>query len=767
MIRLLACFAFLIQIVNDLVDASNTWCDPKLKSNYLQFLSPHLSQPALQLLGCHLSWRSFKTSRLWRLNHETVTKFEPKCGRPALDERVFNAVYDHLFENSRVAANRISIKHSTPFRHLSDSISQLYLAFNDKNHIPSNLHCSESTFRGYVKEMQIFTDPSRDSDMCNHCQNFRRLRKRITALNRSYLAAKAAAELAAAAAQNAADAADESDGSACSSDFISDDHAVDEESALSSSFHSSSESSVSSVSSIDEFVDDDDSDDDSDDDDIDIRARGTPHKKGRGPPSRAVEAGDDEKHANISIPRQGQPNITDEDAVAIAKIQQFDTIALKRFVRGHDDLTAEMKSSWIGFLTEYETLSVHRHCVKKVNRLYFDQMTKTPAQTLILTMDFKQNLVIGNKQIEVSSDFRKNKARTVLGFYACTSTERKYIDYVSDVKSHTGFFVKQCLRDLFHRDWFVAWIKRDNIHTLLTWADNAGHFKTHSMLYMIMYELLYELGLFRRVRCAFFVEYHGKSLVDGHFGLITKLYNWYCSTHEDGIHTTAKLCEVIRLYFEQTARIKLFKKTCRRLSTIMKMRAMEDTRPLSIVAVNFDLNRSNLVYTQPLRARLADKLDLQYRLVVPDIKSWGVFEAERERRVVDVCNAFKQDTRYHKKKKLRKRVRLSDGSGFTRYIWVLRGKGDIVLKGADDTLDKWCNRVAQKRSGYTLRIRVNDTPADPRRTQVELPCHLSVVSIPPITRCKSPECKAAKTSELDRKRRARGKHRSKAATARR
>ena len=324
-------------------------------------------------------------------------------GRPALDESVFNEVYDHLHLHSRVAANRVSVKHGVPFRHLDDSVAQLYILYDAKHPVPSMLHCSESTFRGYVKEMQIFVHPSRDSDMCGHCQRFRRLRKRITALNRSFQAEVVAQTDAEGAAQAMAEGAAQTDEVA-----VNEMPDPGEESASSSSFHSASESSAGSsseshVSSTEAFVSDDSDDaivDDESDEDIDIRRQQSPHKTRRGPPAHTLRANDEEKSSSYVYVSTRPPNRFANDAAAIGRIQQFNIISLKGYVRCHASLTEPQKKIWIQQLTEYETLSEHRHYVQKVNRKYFDMMTNTPPNTLVLTMDFKQNLVIGNKQIE-------------------------------------------------------------------------------------------------------------------------------------------------------------------------------------------------------------------------------------------------------------------------------------------------------------------------------------------------------------------------------
>lgn len=861
--------------MRDLVDATNTWCDPKVKANYLQFLSPHLSRAALQLLGCHCSWRSHRTSKLWRINHDTIAKFAPNFGRPPLDESIFNAVYDFLVEHSRVAANKVSIKHGVPFRHLNDSVSQLFTQYESLHHVPSALRLCESKFVEYTKEMQIFTDPTRDSDMCGHCERFRQLRRRITALDRSYkehretLARSGASsgpsdDVSSSSSSDkekndvnqtahrvttvSVESESESEGGSLSSAFDGgaaprptstapacvatvsvereseseaessefDDEAAptsttsastraatvsgksereSESEAESSEFDGeaaptstsaprraatvSAESKSESGSQSSEFDGDAAptsttapmrvSSSDSEDDDIDVgpSPRTANKAKHRGPPSRAAKPESTSKQRQLYIQQYPErPNITRDDAKEIARIQQFDVFELKRFVRHHSSLTTEEKTSWIRFLDEYATLSEHRHYAKKVNNVYYQQATKTPPNHMIFTMDFKMNIAIGNKVIELSSDYRKKKARTVLGFMACTSTARKYIDYVSDVRSHTGFFVKQCLRDLFHRQWFVDWLKRDNIHTLVTWADNAGHFKTHSTLYMILSELLYEFELFRNIKASFFVAFHGKSFVDGHFGLFSTCYETYCSTNRDGIHDTQKLCDVINEFFVAAATAKIAKRKHNKLSTIMKRRALNDSRPLTVEAINFDINRSDVRFTSALRMRQSNTLDLERRLVVPDIKSWGFFHVQRRAAELTAYDEFKHDPRYHRCVRHKKKRRKGKGQKSKASTWMMRQKSDIEARdkewqGADDTLAKWCNRVAQVRSGHVMEVRVNDTPADRPETAVPLICHLSVSAIPAVKMCKSPECDAAKTCELDRKQRARAKYRRK------
>ena len=462
-------------------------------TNYLQFLSPHFSQKKLTLLGCHCSWRSHKTSKLWRLIHNEITEFKPAFGRPQLKDNVFNAVFDFLVEHARVAANRVSLKHKVPFRHLNDSVSQLYALYESQHPVPSAVRLCASKFVEYTKRMQIFIDPSRDSDMCAHCQRFRYLRGRITSLNRCHeqqskagndpdnvqrgtdsvanhnapsnhnrpssgdaASSSSASDKGSGGASGgvligpvlpmdvqapmpvrmpsmlpprraSAEDSDDDEGSGDNDDDViegmptnggpasevaKDVEAVqqhnDTDDALSSDFESPQIQSLppmpqtqpgrSRTHSVDDEkyntsnqsnsgngddVDDEDSD-------IDLQPlRSTVNKaKHSGPPPHAVKPAPKEKQKYLYIPRG--PNITDDDAEKIAKIQLFDTFALKQFVCHDSSLSKEQKTLWMSFLDEYAVLSEHRHYAKKVNDLYVKQVSKTPAGHLIFTMDFKR-----------------------------------------------------------------------------------------------------------------------------------------------------------------------------------------------------------------------------------------------------------------------------------------------------------------------------------------------------------------------------------------
>ena len=173
-------------IITDLITATNTFNDHKYKSNYLQFLAPHFSRKQLQSLGCICGWTAHKTATYWRSAHKEIAPFRPLFGRKSLPDAVEKNVFDFLIKNSRIAANRVSIKHQTSLRHANDNGASLYYLYEQQNPKKSHCYCSESSFNNYRRLFQIFTKPTRDSDMCPLCQNHHKLRASLQTLHSAF-----------------------------------------------------------------------------------------------------------------------------------------------------------------------------------------------------------------------------------------------------------------------------------------------------------------------------------------------------------------------------------------------------------------------------------------------------------------------------------------------------------------------------------------------------------------------------------------------------
>ena len=296
--------------------------------------------------------------------------FVPAFGRKLLtdkDPSLCKLVYNFCFEHSRVAANRTSTKLDCPLRHLDDTISQLWIMWIDfrKYKSTTDYELHETTFRDWVKSFRIFVRPCRDSDMCPHCEAYKRLRTRLYTLQKAYKA-----HLAEKKQKRKESRAMEVDLPPRLNDKA--EMSEDEIESESKEFESESE--------------------DSDDGESKVKGRVAPLLP-------------------ISV--------------------------LKNFVQESTKIPPRGKTQWTKWFSDLSTLVDHRVSVRNVNKIYDDDVKNTPPGTLVITADFKQNISIGNQQIEIPSDFRNKEARTILGFHLCSSKKRKYVDYISDFKSNT------------------------------------------------------------------------------------------------------------------------------------------------------------------------------------------------------------------------------------------------------------------------------------------------------------------------------------------
>src|ERR1700744_3434853 len=92
--------------------------------------------------------------------------------------------------------------------------------------------------------------------------------------------------------------------------------------------------------------------------------------------------------------------------------------------------------------------------------------------------------------------------------------ERKYYNYLSKIITHDSYFVIKCLES-FQKKYL------NNFNNVHFWSDNAGHFRSSELMNYILLDLSSK-NLTTSMN--FFVEYHGKSDIDGHFGHLQKAF---------------------------------------------------------------------------------------------------------------------------------------------------------------------------------------------------------------------------------------------------
>lgn len=177
----------------------------------------------------------------------------------------------------------------------------------------------------------------------------------------------------------------------------------------------------------------------------------------------------------------------------------------------------------------------------------FNQQRKDLSEgSCIILMDFKQNIKLGGSLNETSKDFYNKTHLSVLGFciiYKNNGFEtRRYYSFISENLTHDSFFYKKA----------ITWLLRNNklstFSNLSFWLDYGNHFRSAEMLYFIFREIMDEQFFFS-IKMNYFTEYHGKNMVDGHFGVLT---SWL----KDGENTNEikNIDQLINFFQEKTKR---------------------------------------------------------------------------------------------------------------------------------------------------------------------------------------------------------------------
>jgi hypothetical protein len=164
----------------------------------------------------------------------------------------------------------------------------------------------------------------------------------------------------------------------------------------------------------------------------------------------------------------------------------------------------------------------HKKLVDTQRNCYKLQLDNLKYKEGILIMDFKENLKLGGGPREFSQDFYNKQPCSVLGMCLIYCDKdgiirKKYINYFSDILSHDGLFVKDCLSKLLTSSTIPI------LTSLSIWTDNARHFHSKEIAYCLLYDIPRRFSL--KTEWNLYGEYHGKTLVDGHFGLLSRWIN--------------------------------------------------------------------------------------------------------------------------------------------------------------------------------------------------------------------------------------------------
>lgn len=163
----------------------------------------------------------------------------------------------------------------------------------------------------------------------------------------------------------------------------------------------------------------------------------------------------------------------------------------------------------------------HKKHTQQQRKKYNNIVENLAEDSCVLVIDFKENLRLGGGPVETNKLFYSKSLCSVLGFVLIKKEKNKiehsYYDFFSTNLSHDSLFVKQCF-DLFLQQEEMKKFKDINI-----WTDCGPHFLSKEFAQYALNDI--PLKYQKNIEWNLFGEYHGKSVVDGHFGLLSRFFS--------------------------------------------------------------------------------------------------------------------------------------------------------------------------------------------------------------------------------------------------
>jgi hypothetical protein len=187
----------------------------------------------------------------------------------------------------------------------------------------------------------------------------------------------------------------------------------------------------------------------------------------------------------------------------------------------------------------------HHSALKSQSRFTYQTAIDNLAHDeCMITIDWKENISINRGPIELSQHYYQRTVRSVFGCLivyrdsVSRSIKKHYVDVISESLSHDSISSYQQLQ-LAMLDHLP---RLKHIKTLHVWSDQGPHFRSQEFLCNVLFVLpqtLLNHGLAAEVNHHFFIEAHGKSLVDAHFSQLSSWLKELCN--REFISSTADL----------------------------------------------------------------------------------------------------------------------------------------------------------------------------------------------------------------------------------
>jgi hypothetical protein len=178
--------------------------------------------------------------------------------------------------------------------------------------------------------------------------------------------------------------------------------------------------------------------------------------------------------------------------------------------------------------------------------MYDESLSRTTQSSCVIVIDFKQNFKIGGGPIETSKTFYEKRQVSTLGmaiiFKDINNQQKiKYVNYFSEILTHDSLFVKECIGNLLSQNFM------QQFQHFCFWSDCGLHFRSAELMSYVLKALPSEY-INSTFIWNYFTEYHGKNLVDGHFGLLSK---WFSDSESTQYITTPQ--ELINVFIYKSS----------------------------------------------------------------------------------------------------------------------------------------------------------------------------------------------------------------------
>ena len=190
-------------------------------------------------------------------------------------------------------------------------------------------------------------------------------------------------------------------------------------------------------------------------------------------------------------------------------------IGNKMKMKGTRGLNFEEKQNYI---RNMKILEKHIKVVENQRSQFNLIKNNLNSDSCILILDFKENFKLSSSGHELSYDFYNKRQVSCLGaslIFKSNGIENiQYAAYLSDILNHDSLFSGDVLELIIKE--IKSQFKYINIFT-----DCGPHFRSNEFLCRIKnLSQVYNIN----ISINFFGEYHGKSLVDGFFGKLSKIF---------------------------------------------------------------------------------------------------------------------------------------------------------------------------------------------------------------------------------------------------